>query len=39
MMDVKCFLMTIVSVVKSDGVVEGGAGTIEHKEVAATKES
>jgi O-antigen biosynthesis protein WbqP len=39
MMDVKCFLGTIVSVVKSDGVVEGRTGTIEHKEVAATKES
>lgn len=26
-MDVKCFFMTIVSVVKSDGVVEGGAGS------------
>ena len=38
MMDVKCFFGTIVSVVKSDGVVEGGTATIEHKEVAATKE-
>ena len=38
MMDVKCFFMTILSVVKSDGVVEGRTGTIEHKEVAATKE-
>jgi len=38
MMDMKCFFITIVSVVKSDGVVEGGAGTIEQKEVAATKE-
>jgi len=26
-MDVKCFIGTIVSVVKSDGVVEGGTGT------------
>jgi O-antigen biosynthesis protein WbqP len=26
-MDVKCFLRTIVSVLKSDGVVEGGTGT------------
>ncbi|WP_284036370.1 sugar transferase [Neobacillus sp. 114] len=30
-MDVKCFFGTIVSVVKSDGVVEGGTGTIEEK--------
>ena len=28
MMDVKCFLGTITSVAKSDGVVEGGTGTI-----------
>lgn len=28
-MDVKCFFGTIVSVVKNDGVVEGGTGTIE----------
>lgn len=28
-MDVKCFLGTITSVLKSDGVVEGGTGTIE----------
>ncbi|PKM83669.1 MAG: lipid carrier--UDP-N-acetylgalactosaminyltransferase [Firmicutes bacterium HGW-Firmicutes-13] len=35
-MDVKCFLGTIVSVIKSDGVVEGGAGK---KEGAATKET
>jgi O-antigen biosynthesis protein WbqP len=36
-MDVKCFLGTIISVVKSDGVVEGGTGV--KKEVASTKES
>jgi O-antigen biosynthesis protein WbqP len=29
MFDVKCFLGTILSVVKSDGVVEGGTGTLE----------
>lgn len=29
--DVKCFLGTIVSVLKSDGVVEGGTGTLEEK--------
>lgn len=31
-MDVKCFLGTITSVLKSDGVVEGGTGTIVQKE-------
>ncbi|WP_099190591.1 sugar transferase [Tepidibacter mesophilus] len=31
-MDIKCFFGTIVSVLKSDGVVEGGTGKIEHKE-------
>ena len=36
-MDVKCFFGTIVSVVKSDGVVEGGTGV--KKEVATTKET
>ncbi|WP_053368320.1 sugar transferase [Bacillus sp. FJAT-27245] len=34
-MDIKCFFGTIVSVIKSDGVVEGGTSTI--KEVASTK--
>jgi O-antigen biosynthesis protein WbqP len=36
LMDVKCFFGTIVSVVKSDGVIEGGTGTkrevVSHKE-------
>ncbi|KQL42438.1 capsular biosynthesis protein [Bacillus sp. FJAT-25509] len=32
-MDVKCFFGTIVSVVKSEGVVEGKTGTLEEKEV------
>lgn len=36
-MDVKCFIGTIVSVAKSDGVVEGGTGV--KKEVASTKET
>ncbi len=36
-MDIKCFFRTIVSVVKSDGVVEGGTGV--KKEVASSKES
>ena len=31
-MDVKCFLGTIVSVLRSDGVVEGGTGTIHKNE-------
>ncbi|NMH70536.1 sugar transferase [Bacillus sp. RO3] len=36
-MDIKCFFGTIISVVKSDGVVEGGTGS--KKEVASSKES
>lgn len=36
-MDVKCFYGTIVSVLKRDGVVEGGTGA--KKEVARSKES
>ena len=31
-MDVKCFFGTIVSVLRSDGVVEGGTGTIHKNE-------
>ena len=31
-MDVKCFFGTIASVIRSDGVVEGGTGTIHAKE-------
>lgn len=31
-MDVKCFFGTIVSVVKNDGVVEGGTGTMEKED-------
>ncbi|MTI46840.1 MAG: sugar transferase [Firmicutes bacterium] len=31
-MDVKCFFGTIVSVLKSDGVIEGGTGKLEQKE-------
>ncbi|MGJ9458094.1 sugar transferase [Oceanobacillus sp. CF4.6] len=37
-MDVKCFVGTIVSVVKSDGVVEGGTGITTKKEIASDKE-
>jgi O-antigen biosynthesis protein WbqP len=36
-MDVKCFFGTIASVVKSEGVVEGGTGS--KQEVASSKES
>jgi O-antigen biosynthesis protein WbqP len=39
LMDIKCFFGTIVSVVKSDGVVEGGTGTTAKKEIASSKES
>ncbi|WP_182199803.1 sugar transferase [Paraliobacillus salinarum] len=38
-MDVKCFFGTIVSVVKSDGVVEGGTGVTKTDEAASSKES
>lgn len=31
-MDLKCFIGTIVAVFKSDGVIEGGTGTLEEKE-------
>ena len=31
-MDMKCFFGTIVSVLKSDGVVEGGTGELKKKE-------
>ena len=30
--DVKCFFMTIFSVLKHDGVVEGGTGSIHNKD-------
>ncbi|WP_223592348.1 sugar transferase [Neobacillus bataviensis] len=36
-MDIKCFFGTIISVVKSDGVVEGGTGALVKKEFGATK--
>jgi O-antigen biosynthesis protein WbqP len=36
-MDVRCFFGTIISVIKTDGVVEGGTGATIQKEVAATK--
>ncbi|MFP7277866.1 sugar transferase [Exiguobacterium indicum] len=38
LMDSHCFIATIFSVLKSDGVVEGGTGTITAKEAASTKE-
>ncbi|HBX22991.1 MAG TPA: sugar transferase [Desulfotomaculum sp.] len=38
-MDIKCFLATIGSVVKSDGVVEGCTGRLAHKEVAVRKKT
>lgn len=34
-MDMKCFLRTIVSVLKSDGVVEGGPGKLGHNSTTA----
>ncbi|CEG29115.1 sugar transferase [Bacillus sp. B-jedd] len=36
LMDIKCFCGTIISVIKSDGVVEGGTGAA--KEIATVKE-
>lgn len=38
LMDSRCFIATVFSVLKSDGVVEGGTGTITAKEAASTKE-
>ena len=38
-MDVKCFFGTIVSVLKSDGVVEGGTGEMKKQEENEKKES
>ena len=38
-MDVKCFFGTIKSVVKSDGVIEGGTGKLQKSEAALKKET
>ncbi|MCQ6274668.1 sugar transferase [Bacillus sp. V3B] len=38
LMDVKCFFGTIVSIAKSDGVVEGGTGKMVKKQITGTKE-
>jgi len=38
LMDSRCFIATVFSVLKSDGVVEGGTGKITAKEAASTKE-
>lgn len=38
-MDIKCFFGTIINVLKSDGVVEGGTGSISKSEVASSRES
>lgn len=38
-MDVKCFFGTIKSVLKSDGVVEGGTGQLAKKEMASAREN
>lgn len=39
-MDMKCFFGSIVSVLKSDGIVEGGTGKVQdEKNVASTKET
>lgn len=36
--DLKCFFLTIISVIKHEGVVEGGTGIIENCEAAAEKD-
>jgi len=38
LMDSRCFILTIFSVLKSDGVVEGGTSKASLNEVASTKE-
>ncbi|MDQ0200746.1 sugar transferase [Neobacillus ginsengisoli] len=38
-LDIKCFLRTIISVLKKDGVVEGGTGAFKSQVVATTEES
>ena len=37
-MDVKCFFGTVTSVLRSDGVVEGGTGTLKKEETEKQKE-
>ncbi|MCY1689895.1 sugar transferase [Exiguobacterium sp. SL14] len=38
LMDSRCFIVTVFSVLKSDGVIEGGTGSITAKEATSTKE-
>lgn len=37
--DIKCFIGTFISVIKSDGVVEGGTGVAEKEEAASKEEA
>lgn len=37
-MDVKCFFLTVVSVLKRDGIVEGGTGKLSRSDVSQGKE-
>jgi O-antigen biosynthesis protein WbqP len=37
-MDVRCFFGTLYSVIKSDGVIEGGTGSMI-KEIASSQEN
>lgn len=39
MMDIKCFIGTFISVLKSDGVVEGGTGALANNQDAVNKET
>jgi O-antigen biosynthesis protein WbqP len=37
-MDVKCFIATILKVLKHEGVLEGGTGRLGYGEAATSKE-
>lgn len=37
-MDMKCFFGTVISVLKNDGVIEGGTGTLAKNELASSRE-
>ena len=39
MMDIKCFIGTFISVLKSDGVVESGTGALANNQDAVNKET
>ena len=39
LLDAKCFLKTVRSVFKSDGILEGGTGSVDHHKVQDVKET